>query len=84
MLYGGGMMSLLTLVAGYWLLERSETHKGQLRSIGRILGAVIIVVSLLGVVCSLWTGCAMGKRGKFGGMCPLFSRPASPLPPAGP
>ena len=75
MLYGGAGL-LLSTVAGYWVLERAESHKGSLRRVGRLLGSGIIVVSLLGLVCQFWGACGM----KRGGMCPLMSKPFSPAP----
>jgi uncharacterized membrane protein len=75
MLYGFGG-SLLAAVAGYWVLERAETHKGSLRRIGRLLGAGIITVSILALVCQFWGACAVKK----GGQCPLMPAPMSPAP----
>ncbi len=82
MSYGVGPL-LLAAVAGYWVLERAETHKGRLRKIGQLLGGLIILVSLVGVVCRVWclamcpTGYGpMGKAGK-GWFCP-YNRQTSP------
>ncbi len=79
MLYGIGGL-LLAAVAGYWVLERAETHKGQLKKVGQFLGALIIVVSVLGIACGLWcmaSGkmgyCPAGGMGK-GGFCPYGSK----------
>ena len=72
--HGVGML-LVGAVAGYWVLERAETHKGQLRQIGRLLGGAIIIMSLVGVVCRVWClaseagHCWMG--GKKSGYCPF-------------
>ena len=65
MVHGVGML-LLTAVAGYWVLERASTHKGQLQKVGFFVGSLIIVVSLFGVACSVWC-MASGKAG----MCPF-------------
>ena len=87
MVHGSGVL-LLATVAGYWLLERAETHKGQLRSVGRFLGWLIIVTSLLGVACRVWalstgTGgwCPVGSGKGFGGLCPFMSKSSSPVKP---
>ena len=69
--YGVGVL-LLSVVAGYWVLERAETHKGDLRRIGKTLGWVIIVASLIGIACRVWYAAtcppdAMGKKG----FCPF-------------
>lgn len=56
-------MLLLSAIGGYWVLERAENHKGQLRGVGRLLGSLIIVVSLLGLVSRAWGNCSWGKDG---------------------
>lgn len=45
---------LLAAVAGYWVLERAETHKGNLKTLGQWLGAAILAVSLIGVGCKIY------------------------------
>ena len=72
----------LSAVAGYWVLERAETHKGDLKRIGQFLGVLIIVASLVGVACRVWSAatCQPGSMGK-GWYCPYSPR-SSPLPPA--
>ena len=57
---------LLTAVAGYWVLERASERKGQLKQVGLFVGSLIIVVSIVGVACSIWY-MASGNAG----MCPL-------------
>ena len=67
MMYGHGLVGLLlTAVAGYWVLERASTHKGQLQKVGFFVGSLILVISFLGVICNVW---CMGT-GKTG-MCPF-------------
>ena len=67
---------VVTAIGGYWVLERAETHKGQLRSVGRLLGVLVIVASLIGAVSRVWCVassvgyCPFGKAGKMDG----FSR----------
>lgn len=81
--YGIGLL-LATIVAGYWVLERAETHKGDLRRVGKVLGWLIIVASLIGIACRVWcyATCPPGAIGKKG-FCP-FSRSsvATPVTPA--
>lgn len=74
MMHGMGVM-LLAAVAGYWVLERASTHKGNLKRVGQVLGIAIILLGLLGYACAL--GCG-GKKfgGMRGGFCP-FTKPAS-------
>ena len=72
---------LLAAVAGYWVLERAETHKGDLRRVGKGLGWLIIIVSLVGVACTVWyvTKYQMGycPLPKMDAHC-LFPPPAAP------
>lgn len=81
--YGAGVL-LLSAVAGYWVLERAETHKGSLRKAGRVVGWIIIVSSLVGVLCRVWTmaTCAPGAMGK--GWCPFSSSKSSLTPSVAP
>ncbi len=72
--HGAGWM-LLTSVAGYWVLERADTHKGDLKRIGQVLGWVIIIVSLVGMVCNMWS-LAQWKTG----YCPFSPSKASTAP----
>ncbi len=76
--HGAGWM-LLTAVAGYWVLERADTHKGELKRIGQAFGWVIILVSLVGMVCNIW--CLAQSRV---GYCPFTSSKTSPMPPSAP
>jgi hypothetical protein len=75
--YGIGLL-LLGTVAGYWVLERAETHKGDLRKVGQVLGWLLIVLSLVGTACRVWTlatgNTALGRKA----FCP-FSRSTSSL-----
>lgn len=81
----GVEMLLLSTAAGYWVLERAEAHKGQLKKVGLFLGSVIIVVSLVGIVCRVWylasaATCSdsMNKTGR--GWCPFMSKAPSSAP----
>ena len=77
MVHGVGVL-LLSAVAGYWVLERADTHKGELKTIGQVLGAIIVVVSLVGMVCQIWSAamCSPGGMGK--GYCPFSFKSMSP------
>ena len=78
MMMGSSAALLLTAVAGYWVMERADRHKGGLKTLGKVLGAIVILTSLLGVACAAWCGgksCDYG-RGMMKGMCPL-SAPGS-------
>jgi hypothetical protein len=69
--HGIGLL-LVTVVAGYWVLERAETHKGDLRRVGKALGWLIIVASLIGIACRVWcyATCPPGAMGKKS-FCPF-------------
>jgi len=83
--HGIGLL-LVTAAAGYWVLERAETHKGDLRRVGKVLGWLIIVSSLIGVVCRVWgyATCPPGATGMGKQwFCPFTkTSSATPLTPA--
>ena len=87
MVDGVGML-LVSSIGGYWVLERSVMHKGPLKKVGQWLGALVIVLSLLGVACKMWyasTQCAWSGRGRQ--MCPYpksFAPGAAPKMPSMP
>ena len=81
MMSGESGLLLLSVIGGYWMLERAEAHKGELRRIGRLLGGTVIVASLLGMVFRCW---AVGQWMKGAGWsCPFMSRSASTPAPSG-
>ena len=53
-MYSSVALLLLAAVAGYWVLERAVSHRGQLQKVGQVLGAIVIVISLIGVACKVW------------------------------
>ena len=74
---------LITSAAGYWVLTLAQHQKGSTKSLGRWLGAVIILVSLAGTACTIY--CAVSGKavtcppmGKAWGACPLSSAMCSP------
>ena len=93
MTHGIGLL-LLSAVAGYWVLERASSQKGELKRVGRFLGGLVIAVSLIGVGCTVaclvsgMNGCTMGcgpmgKRAMGGYACPFTSKTkANPSPAA--
>ena len=89
MLAGSAGTLLLAAAAGYWVLERAQSQKKNLKRTGRIIGWLIIVVSLLGVACRVWsitmcqtTGacgagwCPMHQKKAGGMVCPLTPKPS--------
>ena len=80
MMSGGSGLLLLSVIGGYWMLERAETHKGELRRIGRLLGGTVIIGSLLGLIFRCW---AAGQWIKNSGWsCPFMSKSAPAPTPA--
>ena len=82
-MHGGGLL-LLSAVAGYWVLERSSSHKGTLKQVGQVVGWVVVVVSLVGVACRV-SGAITGKgwcpqTGKGGYICPFTGKPLDASP----
>ena len=81
--HGAGLL-FFSAVAGYWVLERAETHKGNLRRTGRFLGWLVIISSFLGVICSVCYATRLYKQdGTMGlsGFCPFSMKaPAKPAP----
>lgn len=64
---GGSGMLLLAAAAGYWVLERSASHnKGNLKRVGQAVGWFVILVSLAGVACKVYSLAACK-----GGYCPV-------------
>lgn len=76
---------LLSAAAGYWVLERAEHQKGRIRTIGRIVAGLILVLSLGGVLCKV-TACMQGRgsfcaKGMGGGVkhtCPISGMMGQP------
>lgn len=77
-MHGGTGLLLLGAVAGYWVLERADSHKGQLKKVGQVVGWLVLVTSLLGVACRVYA-VATGQ-GCPAAYCPF--KPSSPSAPA--
>ena len=77
MLYGAVPL-LFAAVAGYWVLERADKHKGGLRRVGQVLGGIIILASVMGVACRVWSIATCGPMGRgHKGYCPMLSPQSS-------
>ena len=73
---------LISAAAGYWVLERAHREKGGLKTVGQWLGAIIIIVSLTGVLCAVYSivknrGWCPSWPGKMGA-CPIMGAPGAP------
>ncbi len=58
---------LIASAVGYWVITLAEHQKGSTKSLGKWLGAIIVVVSLVGAACTIYC-VASGKTGS----CPLM------------
>lgn len=67
---GGGKISLLllALAVGYGVLVLSQSQQKPLDTLGRIIGGVILVVSIIGLFCIAFAG--MKSRCSSKVMCP--------------
>jgi len=63
----GCAVGLIALGVGYIVFLNASKEKGSLRQVGRVIGAVIIVVSVLIGICA--TKCKM-----MGGECPMSGK----------
>jgi len=83
-----GVSSLLiSAAAGYWVLTHAAKEKGQTKKYGKLLGLLIIVLSIGGAACKIYyqvTNCPPGKYfcpigGKMGmKTCPMTGQSAAP------
>ncbi len=62
---------LISTAAGYWVLTQAEREKGQFKKLGRLLGLIIIAVSLISGACKIY--CLATGQGMTGwsAMCPI-------------
>ncbi len=78
---GHGTASLLlTAAVGDWVLERASTQKKNLKTIGQIVGAAIIIASFMGVACKVYSLSQCMKGGYYsptGVFCPFTSQKPS-------
>ncbi len=54
---------LISLAVGYWLLTLAEKENGLVKTLGRVLAGIVIVVSLLGPICKVAMGVARHSMG---------------------
>jgi hypothetical protein len=80
---------LLTVIGGYWMLERAEAQKGPLQRLGRVLAIFVITVSVIGAICQV-VCVASGNCGSMAAgskyYCPMTPKMphAQALPPGHP
>jgi hypothetical protein len=66
---------LLTLALGYWVLTHAEKQAGLTQKIGKVIGWIILIVSLSGPLCILGS-CLAGHCG-MGHCCSMSSMPGT-------
>ena len=74
---------LISAAVGYWVLERASTQKKDLKMIGQVVGALIIVTSFMGVACKTYYLMRGGMVCSPGAKCPMVGRPSMPQQPMG-
>ncbi len=75
----GVAVLLLAAVGGYMVFERASTRKGSVKTLGRVVGVAVIILSFLGVACRSYSGmsgtsCALGGGYFKKGVCPYAAK----------
>lgn len=72
---------LLTAIGGYWVMERAEAHKGNLKRVGQLVGGLIVIASLVGTACRVLSMAAAPTDAmtRTGSTCP-FGFKSAPSP----
>lgn len=85
----GAAWLLISAAVGYWVITLAEHQKGNTKTMGRWLGVLIIIVSLVGTACGIycaatgkWGACPLGSRWGACGM--MMKSAACPMMPAAP
>jgi len=60
---------LITAAVGYWVLTAAAKEKGRVKKVGEILALIIILVSLAGIVCRVYS------LAQANGYCPVGKTP---------
>lgn len=71
----GCATNLIALGVGYLVFLKASKEQGSLRQVGRIIGAVIVALSILTGVCAI--KCKSGSGCPFSGkapMCPIMGK----------
>lgn len=71
-------VGLIAFGIGYLVLVQAGKEAGGMRILGKIVGIVIMVVSLLGGICAV--KCKMGVCGGKAPMCPFTAKAAPEAP----
>ncbi len=67
---------MISAAAGYWVLTLAAKEKGRVKMLGKVLGLVIILVSVLGSACKIcyFMNCSRGMKGA----CPFTGKMMAP------
>jgi hypothetical protein len=65
---------LFTLALGYWVLTLADKQVGLTQKIGKVIGWIILIVSLCGPLCMLGS-CLSGHCGSMDHCCSMSSMP---------
>lgn len=69
---GGAIAFMLTMALGYWVLTLAAAQERPLFGLGRFVGGVILLASLIGLVAVAACGfCKMKSGCGAGGACPV-------------
>jgi|GEM_PF-3587313 len=63
---------LITLALGYWVLTLADKQTGLTQKMGKVIGWIILIVSLSGPLCMLGS-CMSGHCGKMDHCCSMSS-----------
>lgn len=69
----GVAVLLVSAAAGYWVLGHSEHQKGGVKKLGQYLGVAIILVSVIGAVCKIYSIVTCYGPGRAA-MCPMTGK----------
>ncbi|MBI4227429.1 MAG: hypothetical protein HY600_04025 [Candidatus Omnitrophica bacterium] len=77
----GVAVLLVSAAAGYWVLGQSEHQKAGVKKLGQYLGVAIILVSVIGAACKIYSivTCYGGGMGKAA-VCPMTGKPLPSTP----
>ena len=71
-------LSLIALALGYQVFLAASKEKEGLKSLGRVVGAFVMIAAFLGIVCGAMKCSYMGKCFMMSKGCPLSAKTANP------
>ncbi len=73
MIHGVGLL-MISAAAGYWVLTLSVKEKGRVKTLGNVLGFLIIAISVLGSACKIYS--LVNCSPYYGKGCPFIGKMA--------